>query len=218
MRLRFANCVFDGDTREVHVGGAARDLSPRSFHLLGLLIESRPRALGKSELMDRLWPNEVVSESSLPRLVAELRSALGDDAKEPRFIRTLHTFGYSFVADAVPDPPPAARLDAPPCHLVWGDRRIPLLPGENLVGRDAEARIAIDLGRVSRRHARIVVSAERVVLEDLASKNGTFVRGSRIAGLVDLQEGDEIGVGPAVLVFRRSLSAQTTQTGSRSGL
>jgi DNA-binding winged helix-turn-helix (wHTH) protein len=218
MRLRFANCLFDGETREVLVDGAARDLSPRSFHLLELLIEARPRALGKSELMDGLWPNEIVSESSLPRLVAELRSALGDDAKNPRFIRTLHTFGYSFVAEAAPDPPPTLKVGAPPCHLVWGDRRIPLLPGENLVGRDAEARIAIDLGRVSRRHARIVVSGEKVVLEDLASKNGTFVRGSRIADPVNLQDGDEIGVGPAVLVFRRSLSALTTQTGSRSGL
>lgn len=217
MRLRFANCVFDGETREVLVDGGARDLSPRSFHLLGLLLEARPRALGKAELMDRLWPNEIVSESSLPRLVAELRSALGDDAKEPRFIRTLHTFGYSFVAEAVPVPVPAAKAEAPPCHLVWGERRIPLQPGENLVGRDAEARIAIDLGRVSRRHARIVVSEERAILEDLASKNGTFVRGRRIDDPVDLQDGDEIGVGPAVLVFRRSLSALTTQTGSRSG-
>ena len=85
------------------------------------------------------------------------------------------------------------------------------------MGRDAEARIALDLGRVSRRHARILVGPDRVVLEDLASKNGTFVRGQRVGDPVDLQDGDEIGVGPAVLVFRRSLAALTTQTGSRSG-
>lgn len=216
MRLRFASCVFDGETRQVLVDGAPRDLSPRAFHLLELLLEARPRALGKSELMDRLWPNEIVSESSLPRLVAELRSTLGDDAKEPRFIRTLHTFGYSFIAEMALEPPPA-KVEAPPCHLVWGDRRIPLLPGENLVGRDAEARVTIDLGRVSRKHARIRVSSDRVILEDLASKNGTFLRGRRIADPVDLLDGDEIGVGPAVLVFRRSPSALTTQTGSRSG-
>lgn len=216
MRLRFANCVFDSETREVLVDGTPRDLSPRSFQLLELLLEARPRALGKSELMDRLWPDEIVSESSLPRLVAELRSALGDDAKEPRFVRTLHTFGYAFFSEAVPEPF-ALKVEAPPCHLVWGERQIRLLPGENLVGRDAEARVAIDLGRVSRKHARILVGAERVVLEDLASKNGTFVRGRRIADPVDLEDGDEIGVGPAVLVFRRSVSAMTTQTGSRSG-
>ena len=213
MQLRFANCVFDPETRELLVDGAPRDLSPRAFQMLHLLLEARPKALAKSELMDRLWPDEFVSESSLPRLVAELRAALGDDAKKPRFIRTLHTFGYSFVATET-----ALRgEEAPPCHLIWGERRVQLLPGENLVGRDAEARVAIDLGRVSRRHARIVVSGERVVLEDLASKNGTFVGGRRVADPVDLRDGDEIGVGPAVLVFRRSLSALTTQTGSRSG-
>jgi len=216
MRHRFANCVFDKEARELTVDDVRKDLSPRSFNLLELLIEARPRALSKSDLMDRLWPNEIVSESSLPRLVAELRSALGDDAKDPRFIRTLHTFGYSFLAEAAPDSP-AGRIDAPPCRLIWGERQIQLLPGENLVGRDADARVAIDLGRVSRRHARIVVSGERVVLEDLASKNGTFVGGRRVADPVDLQDGDEIGVGPAVLVFRRSLPSLTTQTGSRSG-
>jgi len=213
MSLRFGNCVFDLETRELLVDGAPRDLSPRSFQLLDLLLEARPRALAKRELMDRLWPNEFVSESSLPRLVAELRAALGDDAKEPRFIRTLHTFGYAFVAAEATSP----GGEGTPCRLIWGERQIQLLPGENLVGRDAEARVAIDLGRVSRRHARIVVRGERVVLEDLASKNGTFVGGRRVAGPVDLEDGDEIGVGPAVLVFRRSLSALTTQTGSRSG-
>jgi len=215
MRLRFANCVFDRETRELFVDGVPRDLSPRSFQLLDLLLEARPRALAKSELMDRLWPNEFVSESSLPRLVAELRAALGDDAKKPRFVRTLHTFGYAFFAEAVAE---ATVAKDPPeiCHLVWGDRQISLLPGENLVGRGAEARVAIDLGRVSRKHARIVVAAEKVIIEDLASKNGTFVGGRRLVDPVRLQDGDEIGVGPAVLVFRRSLPAETTQTGSRS--
>ena len=60
MRLRFAHCVFDSETRELLVDGARRDLSPRSFQLLELLLEARPRALGKSELMDRLWPEEIV--------------------------------------------------------------------------------------------------------------------------------------------------------------
>ena len=216
MRLRFAHCVFDAETRELLIDGVPHELSPRAFQLLGLLIEARPKALAKVELMDRLWPGEFVSESSLPRLVAEVRSALKDSAKEPRFIRTLHTFGYAFFADAIPEAP---RESIPPeaCHLVWGDRRIPLLPGENLLGRGAEARVAIDLGRVSRKHARIVVGGGKVVIEDLSSKNGTFVRGRRLADRVDLQDGDEIGVGPAVLVFRRVLAAATTQTGSRTG-
>jgi DNA-binding winged helix-turn-helix (wHTH) protein len=214
-QLRFANCVFNGETRELLVDGVRRNLSPRAFQLLGLLLEARPRALGKSELMDRLWPNEFVSESSLPRLVAEVRAALGDNAKGPRFVRTLHTFGYAFCAEANPDPP-ATKREAEACHLIWGERQIALLPGENLLGRGAEVRVAIDLGRVSRKHARIMVGDGRAVIEDLSSKNGTFVRGRRLADPVDLQDGDEIGVGPAVLVFRRALFTETTQTGSHS--
>ena len=214
-QLRFANCVFNGETREVLVDGVRRNLSPRAFQLLGLLLEARPRALRKSELMDRLWPDEFVSESSLPRLVAEVRAALGDNAKEPRFVRTLHTFGYAFCAEANPDAP-ATKREGVACHLIWGERQIALLPGENLLGRGAEVRVAIDLGRVSRKHARILVGDGRAVIEDLSSKNGTFVRGRRLADPVDLQDGDEIGVGPAVLVFRRALSTETTQTGSHS--
>lgn len=215
MRLRFATCVFDGGTRELLVDGAPRDLSPRAFQLLELLLDQRPKAVAKADLMDRLWPNEFVSESSLPRLVAEVRSALNDDAKNPRFVRTLHTFGYAFFAEAIPE----ATRESPPeaCHLVWGDRHIPLLQGENLLGRGAEVRVAIDLGRVSRKHARIMVEGDKAAIEDLSSKNGTFLRGRRLADRVDLQDGDEIGVGPAVLVFRRVLKAATTQTGSRTG-
>jgi pSer/pThr/pTyr-binding forkhead associated (FHA) protein len=61
-----------------------------------------------------------------------------------------------------------------------------------------------------------MVGDGRAVIEDLSSKNGTFVRGRRLADPVDLQDGDEIGVGPAVLVFRRALFTETTQTGSHS--
>jgi DNA-binding winged helix-turn-helix (wHTH) protein len=211
--LRFANVTFDAEARELRVEGAREDVSPRAFLLLELLLGARPRAVSKDELMARLWPGEVVSESSLPRLVAELRCALGDDAREPRFIRTLHTFGYAFCAPAetLPEGEPS---EPAPFRLVWGDRQIPLRPGENLLGRDAEARVAIDLARVSRRHARIVITEDRAVLEDLASKNGTFVGGKRVVAPMDLSEGDEIAVGPAVLVFRRSVSTSTTQTGS----
>ena len=209
MEIRFAECVFDNETRELRVNGKPRDLSPRCFDLLRCLIESRPRAFGKDELMERLWPGEIVSESSLPRLVAELRSALGDDAKAPRFVKTHHTFGYSFVAVVS-----EARPTSAPFHLVWGERRIPLSAGENVVGRAETARVSIDLQRVSRSHAKIVVEGGQASLEDLSSKNGTFLRGKRIEGRAALQDGDEIMIGPATLIFRSAPTNATTQTGS----
>jgi pSer/pThr/pTyr-binding forkhead associated (FHA) protein len=100
------------------------------------------------------------------------------------------------------------------CRLVWGDRQIALLPGDNILGRAADARVWIDLARVSRHHARIVVADGRAVLEDLGSRNGTFVRGERVLGPAELADGDEICIGPVVLVFRTSVGNSTTESGT----
>jgi DNA-binding winged helix-turn-helix (wHTH) protein len=74
-------------------------LEPKAFRLLELLLAARPKALSKRDLQDELWPKTYVSERSLARLVANLRIAIGDRATEPRFIRTVHGFGYAFCGD-----------------------------------------------------------------------------------------------------------------------
>ena len=211
MRLRFGRCVFDSASRELTREGVRQDLSPMAFQLLELLVEARPRALPKQELHDRLWPDAFVSDSSLPRLAAEVRAAIGDDAKRPQLVRTIHRYGYAFFG-AVEDLAPLAAPAA--CRLVWGERQIALVSGENILGRAPEARVWIDFARVSRHHARIVVEPERAVLEDLGSKNGTFLRGQRIAAPVPLADGDDICIGAAVLVFRTSIGRGTTETGT----
>jgi DNA-binding winged helix-turn-helix (wHTH) protein len=211
VRLRFRQCVFDAGSRELLRDGVRQDLSPKAFQLLELFLQARPRAVTKQEIHDQLWPKAFVSDSSLPRLAAEVRAAIGDDAKDPRLLRTVHRFGYAFfgvvTADAAEEAPAA-------CRLVWGERQISLLPGENILGRSGEARVVLDLGRVSRQHARIVVQGGKVVLEDLGSKNGTFLRGQLVTGPSELSDGDEICIGPTVLVFRTSLGNSTTETGT----
>jgi len=178
-----------------------------------LLLQERPRAVAKQEIHERLWPESFVSDSSLARLAAEVRSALDDDAKSPRLLRTVHRFGYAFCGDVMTDG--AAPGAAPAhCRLVWAERHIPLLEGENLLGRASDARVVIDLARVSRHHARIVVEGARAVLEDLGSKNGTFLRGQPVTAAAELTDGDEVCIGPAVLVFRTSAGNSTTETGT----
>jgi hypothetical protein len=145
-------------------------------------------------------------------LAAEVRSALGDDAKAPRLLRTIHRFGYAFSGDVIADG--AARGALAQCRLVWAERQIPLRDGENLLGRASDARVVIDLARVSRHHARIVVEGAKAVLEDLGSKNGTSLRGQPVKGAAELADGDEICIGPAVLVFRTSVGNSTTETGT----
>ena len=213
LRLSFGQCVLDTDARELRRAGVPRQLSPKAFQLLELLLASRPRAVAKSDIHERLWPDTFVSDSSLARLASEVRVAIGDDARHPRLVRTLHRHGYAF-SGAVAVEPSGEETTPPPYRLVWGERLIPLREGETVLGRGAEAGVRIDLGRVSRRHARIVVDGARAVLEDLGSKNGTFLRGQRLLAPAELADGDEIAVGTALLLFRAAHGDSTTETGT----
>src|SRR4029453_4319649 len=96
MHLAFGDFVFDSDTRELLRGSDRVTLSPKAFQLLEALIENRPRALSKSVLHDRLWANTFVVDANLSNLVGEIRHALGEDSRTPRFVRTVHRFGYAF--------------------------------------------------------------------------------------------------------------------------
>ena len=205
MRLRFGDCVFDRDTREVFRRERPVTISPKAFSLLELLVGSRPGAVSKTDIHGRLWPGIHVSEANLPNLVVELRAALGDDARRPHIIRTVARFGYAFSADARPD----RRRGDPDLgtprfvyRLVWGRREIALDPGENLIGRDREAVVWIDDDSVSRRHARILIGEEGATIEDLASKNGTAVGDRKIAEPTRLTERDVVRIGPATLRLR----------------
>jgi DNA-binding winged helix-turn-helix (wHTH) protein len=215
LRLRFGQCVYDAKSRELLRGGERQDLSPKAFQLLALLLQARPRAVTKREIYEELWPHTFVSDSSLPRLAAEVRAAIGDHAKAPRLLRTVHRFGYAFFG-AVTAEVGLDRAPATPCRVEWGDRQIPLLSGENILGRVAEARVSLDLKRVSRHHARIMVEDGRATLEDLGSKNGTFLRGRLVTQPAELADGDEICIGPVLLVFRTSAVGSTTETGQRA--
>jgi DNA-binding winged helix-turn-helix (wHTH) protein len=202
--VRFGRFAFDEASRELRAGGGLVRLSPKAIDMLATLLRERPRALSKAELRDRLWPDTFVGETSLPRVVGEIRRALGERPGEPSFVRTVQRFGYAFVGDAKDDAGAGRERAAGPQTgpaLLWGERLIPLAAGENHVGRDPGCVLTIPSGLVSREHARVVVDGERVTLRDLGSKNGTRVRGRRVEGEVPLTDGDEVRIGPALLVF-----------------
>jgi DNA-binding winged helix-turn-helix (wHTH) protein len=214
VRLRFSGCVFDSDTREVRRGASPVELSPKAFELLELLIESRPRVLPKQEIHERLWPGVFVSDASLSNVVAELRAALRDDAHQPNIVRTVHRFGYGFVAEPEPESRPEVRLMPPVLHkLLWEAREIELSPGETFFGRDRSV-VWIDDPSVSRRHARISVDGELATIRDLGSKNGTLVNGDAVAGDRPLADGDEIRIGRARMTFHVLTRTGSTQTAS----
>ena len=207
--MKFGDCVLDSDTRELYRGGKVVHLEPKAFALLELLIAERPKAISKSKLQDALWPETYVSERSLARLVADLRAAIGDSAEKPRFIRTVHRFGYAFCGAVATV---SSHETVFHCRVVWGEREIALARGENVLGRDPEVAIWIDLDSVSRRHARIVVGEEDATLEDLRSKNGTFLDGEKLTSPARLANGSRIKIGAASLVFRCSRRMGTTRT------
>jgi DNA-binding winged helix-turn-helix (wHTH) protein len=208
-RFRFGAFVFDGGTRELLQDGRAVPLSPKAFDLLGVLLSRRPRVVPGQDLLALLWPGTFVVRTSVARLVNEVREALGDDPRQPRFVRTAHRVGYAFAGEAAEELAPPPRLSR--CRLRWGTSSIPLMAGDNLVGRAAGAAVSIPSAKVSRQHARIRVDGDEAVLEDLGSRNGTFVRARRIAGPTPLTDGDEITVGPAVLVFLSGADDGPTQ-------
>lgn len=214
MRLAVGEWVYDSDTREVIRDGLAVPLSPKAFALLELLIDRRPNAVSKTEIHEHLWRGIFVSASNLANLVTELRSGLGDDARKPRIIRTVPRFGYAFQAEAVPLASAGGGRSAgrSVCRLLWGPREIALDPGENLIGRERDSVVWIDDASVSRRHARIAVDENGATVEDLGSKNGTFVRGRRIQKPARLEDRDPIKIGPASMIFRLFTRTGSTAT------
>ncbi len=202
--LRFGECELDLERRELRRKGEVCHLTPRAFSLLELLVAERPRALRKQDLRQRLWPETYVSNTALAQLVTELRKAIGDQARQGQWIRTVFGFGYAFAGPVEGDVPDAEKRpegQAGYCWLRWRKHRLPLVEGDNVVGRGAEADARINVPEVSRRHARIVVGGGKATIEDLSSRNGTFVRGQPVNRAAILADGDEIGFGPELAVF-----------------
>ena len=106
--VSFGDFVLDTDARELRRGGQPVLLTPKAYQLLEVLVRHSPKALSKSLLQEQLWPDTFVVEKNLVNLIAEIRETLGDDATHPRFVRTVHRFGYAF-RDPAAEPPAKPR-------------------------------------------------------------------------------------------------------------
>jgi pSer/pThr/pTyr-binding forkhead associated (FHA) protein len=89
---------------------------------------------------------------------------------------------------------------------------VALREGENVLGRDPDVAVFIDMNSVSRRHARIVVTRERATIEDFESRNGTYVGGKLVAAPTAPSNGDKIKIGAASIVFRSFRGLGSTQS------
>ncbi len=215
MQVRFSDFVLDTDTRELLRDSRPIHLSPKAFQLLELLVETRPRALPKDTLYNRLWPNTFVVEANLSNLVGEVRAALGDNPRRPRFVRTVHGFGYAFSEAPQSEGVASQGSRGVLYRLVWDQGRATFGEGEHLLGRDPALEVCLDSSSVSRQHARVQIADGVAMLEDLGSKNGTFVNGQRITTAVRLCDRDQIGVGEVRLRFRILSAQPSTETTCR---
>jgi DNA-binding winged helix-turn-helix (wHTH) protein len=159
MRLVFGECEFDAGRRVLLRHGSVRPLSPKAFQLLELLLERRPEAVTKTELLERLWPDTFESDASPHNAIPEIRVAMGDAPQTARYIRTVPRYGYAFHGDArvAPAAEVSSVADAGP-RLLSGAQEWLLSEGSNLVGRDPDCRVRIESATLSRHHARIIVA------------------------------------------------------------
>ncbi|HSK08986.1 MAG TPA: FHA domain-containing protein [Vicinamibacterales bacterium] len=197
--------VFDLDPRtgELRKRGLRVHLQEQPFQVLTLLVERAGDLVTREELQKRLWSDSVFVDfdQGLNKAVLKIRLALGDSAESPRFVETLERRGYRFIAnvDWLPAgqvPGEAPRLPQPiVARLTMGDRTFALAEGAHVIGRDPSAAVWIDATVVSRNHAVLVVRRGVLTVEDLGSRNGTFVNRARVSGVVTLSHGDEIRIG-----------------------
>jgi DNA-binding winged helix-turn-helix (wHTH) protein len=219
MLYRFEEFTLDDDTRRLLSKGEEVHITPKAFQLLQLLLANRARAVSKIELQQQIWPSTFVEETNLATLVAEIRRVLHDGAANPKFVRTVYGFGYRFVGDvtvhasAIDREGPRIKL-----WLMFEGHQLPLMEGVNVIGRGPDAAIQIDSPGLSRSHARILVALGEATLEDLGSKNGTYLNGGRITTPHRLAEGNEIRLGAIVLTFRITSQASITQTVPSAGM
>src|SRR5438105_4876029 len=95
----FDDIRVEPNTFRAFKAGQLIQLEPKALRLLLFLIENRDRLIEKEEILDAIWSGTHVTENALTREIGKLRKILGDDPKSPKYIETVHTRGYRFIAE-----------------------------------------------------------------------------------------------------------------------
>src|SRR5512132_3716400 len=132
--VSFGRHRFDPRTGRLWAGRREVKLTPRAAAVLAALIERAGQPVTRDELFRSVWRDTVVGDAALTACIQELRGALDDDARRPRFIETRHRRGYRFVVRMVPSAP----------EVLAGDSPVPTRPEPRppalVVGREQELR------------------------------------------------------------------------------
>jgi DNA-binding winged helix-turn-helix (wHTH) protein len=230
--FRLGEWLIIPDLGRVTRGADVHHVEPKIMDVLVLLASRPGHVFSRADIIDAVWAKKFIGESALSRAVALLREALNDDAHAPQYLETIPKRGYRLLTPVEPVDEATANAAAQAaahhtpsrastdghgarheglCSLIWGQVRLALADGEHVIGRDPQAVLRIPSNRVSRQHARIAVSGAHAVLEDMGSRNGTFVRGQRVTAPLELTSGDEIFVGSEVITFTVAFPEGSTE-------
>ena len=114
--VSFHGYRFDGESGRLWLGPQEIRLTPKAAAVLKELVAHAGQPVSKEHLFSAVWSDTIVSDDALTSCIQELRRALQDDARQPRFIETRHRRGYRFVAEVSAAAPgePGSAADAPP--------------------------------------------------------------------------------------------------------
>jgi DNA-binding winged helix-turn-helix (wHTH) protein len=225
--IKFAEFELDVGAYELRRQDGPLKLEKLPMEVLILLVQRAGTLVQRSEIQTMLWSPDVYVEhdSAINTAVRKIRRTLGDDAERPRFVETVVGKGYRFIAPVESDADSAAQSRArdrrsstqsqrmfPSYSVTRGSQEFILEAGETVFGRDPAAGVYVDHPSVSRRHACIAIGSRGAVLEDLKSRNGTFVNGRRIDQPTDIDHGAIIGLGPITLTFSVMAAPASTQS------
>lgn len=199
VRITFGDVTLDIAALTVHRAGHLVTVEPQVFDVLRYLVEHRERVVPKQEMLEQVWGDTFVSESSLTSRIRSARVAVGDDGRSQRVIRTVHGRGYQFVAPVESDIRPPSPLppvpDAP--DVTTGRLR---RPAKELIDRyDITAQVcaAIGPGRLVTLVGPAGVGKTLLAQHVGASIAGQFPGGSWVVSLADVRHTG--GVAQSVL-------------------
>lgn len=120
--IAFDDFAIDLGNARLQRGSEAVPLTPRAFDVLSYLAANANRLITKDELHQAVWNDRIVGDGSLKECIREIRRALGDDARSPRYVQTVHRRGYQFLlANSRRNPAPSVlheRVDPRPSQIV----------------------------------------------------------------------------------------------------
>ena len=233
MLYHFATCELDEQLYQLRRAGKSVEIEPRVFDVLAYLLHNRARVVSKDELLEKLWPEQVVSETALTRCIVAARKAVGDDGTKQQVVETQHGRGYRFVA-TVSQRGVERKLVAVLSADVKGYSR---LMGEDEVGtvRTLTTYRQLMTTIIQQHHGRVVdspgdnllaefasvvdaVQAAVAIQQELKDKNADLPASRRMEFRIGINLGDVIVEGERIYGDGVNIAARVESLAEASGI